>query len=75
MYSFLIKFNRRSGALDIETFEGQEGAREAIVRRLELERSREDQDVEIVAINAPSLDAVRQTHARYFSGSQMPSLV
>lgn len=75
MYSFLIKFNRRSGALDIETFEGREGAREAIVRRLELERSREDQDVEIVAINAPSLDAVRQTHARYFSGSQMPSLV
>lgn len=75
MYSFLIKFNRRSGDLDIETFEGRMGAREAIVRRLELERARDDNDLEIVAINAPSLRSVKKTHARYFNRGLLPTLV
>lgn len=70
-----MQFNRRSGHLKIETFEGPSAARDAIVRRYELERLREDRDVEIVAINGSSLDAVKKTHARYFSGAQMPSLV
>lgn len=75
MYSFLIKFHRRSGALDIETFEGREGARKAIVRRLELEQLRDDRDLEIVAINAPSLESVKKTHARYFNSGLMTALV
>lgn len=75
MYSFLIKFNRRSGDLEIETFEGRTGVREAIVRRLELERARDNDDLEIVAINAPSLSAVKKTHARYFNRRLLPALV
>lgn len=71
MPGFVIEYNRRSGARRVTEFLGADGSREALLRRLELERQREDGDVEIVSLNGPSIDQVRETHSRYFEGSEL----
>ncbi|WP_426303033.1 hypothetical protein [Arthrobacter sp. R-11] len=40
-------------------------------RRLQLEAERTDKDIEIVALNAKSLDAIKVTHSRYFQGREL----
>lgn len=72
MSGFVIQYNRRSGELeDLETFEGRDGSRNALKRRLELEVRRTDSDIEIVSLNARSLDEIKVTHSRYFNGGHL----
>lgn len=47
-------------------FDGPSGYKDAFERRLELELEVHDPAIEIVSINAGSLDDVRKTHSRYF---------
>ena len=39
---------------------------EATAERLRLDREREDEDIEVVAISAPDESTLRRTHSRYF---------
>ncbi|WP_244977391.1 hypothetical protein [Corynebacterium lizhenjunii] len=41
--------------------------REATLKRLELDRTNDNPDLEIVAIASESEDHLRQSHSRYFS--------
>lgn len=67
MSNFLVKYNRRTGLLDLEEFRGPDGRGRAFKQRLRAEASRTDQDVEIVVISADSREELAKTHARYFS--------
>jgi hypothetical protein len=71
MPGFVIEYNRRAGTRRVESFIGPNGARAALLRRLELERARIDQDVEIVSLNGVSLAQVQETHSRYFQGLEL----
>lgn len=71
MPGFVIEYNRRSGTRRVTPFIGVSGSREALLRRLELERERTDSDVEIVSLNGSSLEEVQETHSRYFQGLEL----
>ena len=64
MSSFLIKYHRPTGALEILKFDS---LREATLRRLELDKTNNDPNVEIVAVASESEAHLRQSHSRYFS--------
>lgn len=68
MPSFVIEFNRKTRDRRVTTFGG---AREAMLRRLELESSRDDENVEIIALTSDSLDALKLTRSRYFTGREL----
>jgi hypothetical protein len=72
MPGFVIEYHRQSGARRVESFAGVGGANAALRRRLELERERQDPDIEIVSLNGASLEQVMSTHSRYFQGSEVP---
>lgn len=74
MSGFVIEYNRRSGMRRVTNFIGAEGHREALLRRLELEKSREDEDWEIASLNSDSLETLMKTHARYFKGEELRSV-
>ncbi|MBH5302078.1 hypothetical protein BRL53_05620 [Corynebacterium ulcerans] len=64
MSSFLIKYQRRSGVLDIQAFDSFV---EATKMRLKLDKENDDPDLEIVAILGETEEHVQQSHSRYFS--------
>ena len=64
MASFLIKYHRRTGDLEILEFAS---LREATLRRLALDKTNDDPDLEIVAVASESKAHLRQSHSRYFS--------
>ncbi|WP_368266257.1 hypothetical protein [Corynebacterium ulcerans] len=66
MSSFLIKYQRRSGVLDIQTFDSFV---EATKMRLKLDKENHDPDLEIVAVLGESEEHVRKSHSRYFSAA------
>lgn len=66
-------YNRKSRQWTVREYLGPDGAREAFLQRLELERERTDDDWEIASLNADSLETVQKTHARYFEGEQLVS--
>ena len=66
MPGFVIEYNRRTAARRVTTFEGESGSRDAMLRRLELEKDRRDPDIEIVSLVSDSLEAIEKTHSRYF---------
>ena len=68
MKHFLIVYDRsRNKLLTLQEFSSSE-RRVAMDRRFELEmREREHPQVEVVVLNADSLDAIKRTHGRYFS--------
>ncbi|MFJ4170804.1 hypothetical protein ACIPY3_14950 [Paenarthrobacter sp. NPDC089714] len=68
MAGFVIKYNRRTGDRIVKEFPGRLGHREALKLRLELERERESREWEIVSLNSDSLETVKKTHSRYFTG-------
>lgn len=68
MPGFVIEYNRASGTRRVTSFPGAEGHRQALRKRLLLERERTDFDVEIVSLVSDSLDTVQETHSRYFQG-------
>lgn len=71
MAGFVIEYNRLTGERHVYTFPGREGHREALRRRLELEKERTDLDWEIVSLNSDSLATVERTHARYFERDRL----
>lgn len=66
MPGFLIEYNRRTSSRRITRFDV---SRDALRKRLELEKERTDPDIEIVSLIGESIDAIKQTHSRYFQGS------
>ncbi|MDQ1127547.1 hypothetical protein QE428_002580 [Microbacterium sp. SORGH_AS 505] len=71
MAGFVIEYNRRTGERRVHSFPGSEGHREALRRRLELEKVRSDFDWEIVSLNSDSIETVERTHARYFERNRL----
>ncbi|MDT0116405.1 hypothetical protein Q9R20_05315 [Microbacterium sp. PRF11] len=71
MAGFVIEYNRRSGERRVHTFPGEDGHREALRRRFELEETRESEDWEIVSLNSDSIETVQRTHARYFERDRL----
>jgi hypothetical protein len=64
MHHFLITFNRRTAVVDVEEFDD---ATEALQARFAAERRKHlSSDIEIVVLNAPSREALKATHSRYF---------
>ena len=66
MAGFVIEYHRPSGQHRVHEFLGSNGHRAAMLCRLQLERSRENADWEIVSLNSDSLATLKRTHARYF---------
>jgi hypothetical protein len=71
MPSYVIEYNRRTHTRRVTEFTS---AREAIEHRLKLEGERIDHDIEIAALGSKSLETLKQTHSRYFSGEELPAL-
>lgn len=69
MKSFLLVYNRRTGALDYKEYSGPTARKRAFAGRLSRELSK-DVDVEIVVLSADSLDELKRTHGRYFSSAR-----
>ena len=67
---FLIEYDRPSGTLvQFRKFEDTERQAAHDARfELELKLNREDPQREVVILEAPSEEAVRHTHGRYFKG-------
>ena len=63
---YLLTFDRLSGHLDIRSFEGADSGHVALKARFEAEKESTDPNVEIVVIQAASVDNIRRTHSRYF---------
>ena len=67
MPKFLLVYNKREGKLlSSEEFPDDSG-QAALAMRFELERDNASNlDIEIVVLEGPSLEALEQTHGRYF---------
>lgn len=67
MSYFVITYSRASGDLEIERFDDAD-RQKAIVRRFEREmETRRDREVEVVLLEAASLEDLQRTHSRYFA--------
>ena len=64
MTAYLIKYQRRTGVLDLKKVDS---LRDATVERLKLDRLNTDPDLEIVAVASASEEHLRVSHSRYFS--------
>lgn len=71
MPGFVIEYNRRNADRRVTSFPGPYGHRDALRRRLELEKQRTDDDWEIASLNSDSLETVMKTHKRYFEGTEL----
>lgn len=72
MTAFVIEYNRKTADRTVTSFPpGVEGRRAAMRRRLELEKTRTDTDVEIVSLVSDSIETLRRTHSRYFQGREL----
>jgi hypothetical protein len=67
MPGYVIEYNRKTRERRITEFDTPH---EAMEYRLKLEAERGDMDVEIVALVSKSLDTLKQTHSRYFTGGE-----
>jgi hypothetical protein len=65
---YVIEYNRHRHARRITEFVTP---REAMEYRLKREAERTDRNVEIAALVSKSLDTLKQTHSRYFSGDEL----
>ncbi|OIN80667.1 hypothetical protein K3U93_10130 [Mycobacterium malmoense] len=68
MAGYVVEYNRRTHERRITEFVT---TREAMEYRLKLEAERTDKNVEIAALVSKSLDTLKQTHSRYFSGAEL----
>lgn len=71
MPGFVIEYHRPTGDRRVYEFPGDNGHREALQLRLELEAQREDADWEIASLNSDSLATLQKTHSRYFTGREL----
>lgn len=74
MSGFVIEYNRITGDRLVTEFPGLNGHREALLQRLKLERERLSADWEIVSLNSDSIETVKKTHSRYFTGHNVRAL-
>ncbi|WP_041181111.1 hypothetical protein [Mycobacterium canetti] len=65
---YVVEYNRRTHARRITEFATP---REAMEHRLKLEAERTDSNIEIVALVSKSLETLKQTHSRYFTGEEL----
>lgn len=65
MLGFVIEFNRRTRERRVHEFAT---GREAMAFRLQRERERQNDTVEIAALTSRSLESLQRTHSRYFTG-------
>lgn len=68
MPGFVIEYNRATGDRRVTEFLESDGHRAALRFRLERERERISDEWEVVSLNSDSLQTVRRTHSRYFTG-------
>lgn len=74
MSTFLIEYQLATGDYRITEFAGKHGRQQALSRRIDLERRHRSGDGwEVVSLHADSLDAIKETHSRYFIGKQLSS--
>jgi hypothetical protein len=66
MPSFLLRYHRRTGELEVTEFTGARARSDALSARLSAEAERTDPDVEINSLSADSLEDLKHTHGRYF---------
>ena len=67
MSYFLIVFDNATGTLELLKEFRETQLADVMNTRFELERKHETEAlVEVVVVGAPSIDAVRKTHGRYF---------
>jgi hypothetical protein len=71
MRGYVIEFNRRTGDRRVTEFATP---REAMEYRLQLEGGRIDENIEIAALISESLETLRRTHSRYFTGEERPAI-
>ncbi|AKK06770.1 hypothetical protein CMUST_12320 [Corynebacterium mustelae] len=63
MISFLIEYNRKTGFVDVVEYSDPRLAFQERFRRTE---SRPSRDIEVVVVQADSLEVIRESHSRYF---------
>lgn len=72
MVGVLIRYNRRTGDRIVRVFDGPTGYQDAVndpgFRR---DRGRTGTDWEVAVIGSDSLESVKHTHSRYFSGRDL----
>ncbi len=66
MSSFLIRYDRRTGHVEVQQYGGADGRRRALAGRIQAEQDRASDDLEVVVLSAASLEELRRTHGRYF---------
>jgi hypothetical protein len=64
--SFLLRYDRRTGALEVTEYAGAQARERALAARVRAEDERPSEDVEVVALTADSLEELHRTHGRYF---------
>jgi hypothetical protein len=74
MPGYVIEYNRITGDRTVLEFPGPSGHREALLARLRIEKERPSEDWEIVSLNSDSLETVKKTHSRYFTGKQVAQM-
>lgn len=67
MPGFVIRYNRRTGKVEYAQFAD---LRTATEKRMELEKERTDEDIEIVSVIGQSLGEIESTHSRYFASDR-----
>lgn len=71
MSYFLLAYDRNAGQLRELTEFGEADREIALAERFARERDTEGrQDLEVVLLGAPSEEALRRTHSRYFKSAQ-----
>ena len=66
MSLFLVVYNQRTRAVRVTEF-GEGDRALAVTRRVELVREHRDEpEVEVVLLGAKSIEALKETHGRYF---------
>lgn len=68
MSQFVVVYNRETGAATIEEFTGDGASQHALQARFAAERVASSVE-EVAVLSAPSLVALKRTHARYFEKS------
>lgn len=71
MAGFVVEYNRRTQDWSVTEFLSETGHRDAMLLRLERERNRTDDDVEIVPLVSDSFQTIQKTHSRYFVGREL----
>lgn len=74
MSGYVIEYNRLTGDRKVIEFQGAFGHRDALLARLRIEKERPSGDWEIVSLNSDSLETVKKTHSRYFTGKQVAAM-